>query len=134
MKNIKTDLSRKGQIRNDLILIAAVFIIIAAGSLFLFFGGDAGSYAVVTYNGTEIARYPLDEDRTETVFTGEDDCWSNTLVIQNGKVSVSDANCPDGICVSHRSISKTGETIICLPHNFVISIAGADGGGLDGVA
>ena len=134
MKNAIKDPSRKRRIRNDLILIASVLIITVVGALLLFFGGEAGNYAVVSYDGNEIARYPLDTDREETILTGDGGGWRNVLVIKDGKASVTEADCPDGLCVSHRSISKIGETIVCLPHKLVISIVGEEDGILDGVA
>ncbi len=47
---------------------------------------------------------------------------SNTIKIEGGGVTVTDADCPDGYCVSHVKISNEGETIVCLPHRLVIKI------------
>ena len=46
----------------------------------------------------------------------------NLLVIEGGKAFVKSASCPDGICSSHRAVSKDGESIICLPNKVVIEI------------
>lgn len=48
----------------------------------------------------------------------------NIIVIEKGKVSVIDANCPDKICVEHKEIDSVGETIICLPHKLIVEIVG----------
>jgi hypothetical protein len=44
------------------------------------------------------------------------------LVIKDGKAFIQNADCPDKICAEHKPISKTGETIVCLPHKLVIEI------------
>ena len=44
-----------------------------------------------------------------------------------------DATCPDHICVNQKEISKTGETIVCLPNKVIVEIKGADSSELDAV-
>ena len=46
---------------------------------------------------------------------------------------MTDADCPDKLCVKTGRISKTGETIVCLPHRVVVEIIGAaaDDSGVD---
>ena len=80
--------------------------------------------AVVKINASETARYPLSENITTEILSGENNEFSNTLVIENGKVRVSSANCPDKICAGHKAVSYTGESIVCLPHKLVIEIKG----------
>ena len=37
---------------------------------------------------------------------------------------MTEADCPDKICVNTGKISKIGETIVCLPHRVVVEIQG----------
>jgi len=46
---------------------------------------------------------------------------------------VTDADCPDRLCVKQRAISKQGETIVCLPHRLIVKIEGGDAPDVDGV-
>ena len=52
----------------------------------------------------------------------------NVLEIGTGYVRMVSADCPDQICVKTGSISKPGETIVCLPHRVAVTIRekGAD--------
>lgn len=50
----------------------------------------------------------------------------NKLVIQGGVAWMESADCPDGYCVEHKAISKSYETIVCLPHRLVVEIQGKD--------
>lgn len=46
----------------------------------------------------------------------------NTVEIKKGKVTVTKADCKNQICVNTGTISKKGETIICLPNKVYIEI------------
>lgn len=110
--------------KNDIILVAVILLIAAAGLLLVNLTREEGSFAVVKINASETARYPLSENITTEILSGENNEFSNTLVIENGKVRVSSANCPDKICAGHKAVSYTGESIVCLPHKLVIEIKG----------
>lgn len=105
--------------RNDIILIAALLLLAVAGALLYMSMRTDGDVAIVLSDGKEIARYPLDTD-IETVITTE--YGANKLVISGGKAYISEADCPDKICVEHREIFYNGDTIVCLPHKLVIKI------------
>ena len=47
---------------------------------------------------------------------------TNTVVVEGGEIRVSEADCPDKICVNMGGVSRSGETITCLPHKLVIEV------------
>ena len=109
----------------DLILVG---ILLAAALLLFFLMRDhqekttgAGAQAVVTVDGEEIGRYPLQKDGTFPLNGG-----SNTLVVENGEAWVSEADCPDKVCMGMGKISRNGEFIACLPNRLIIVVEGAD--------
>ena len=55
-------------------------------------------------------------------------------MIENGKVKMKEADCPDQICVHHRAISKNRETIVCLPNKVVVEIVSSEESELDSIA
>ncbi|MCR5310172.1 MAG: NusG domain II-containing protein [Lachnospiraceae bacterium] len=79
----------------------------------------AGSVALITVEGREYARLPLDKDTVLTVTVND---GTNTVKVADGRIYVESADCPDKICVGHKGISRCGETIVCLPHKVVIEI------------
>ena len=108
----------------DLIIVA----VLLAAALALFFlmrsrqdrdTGD-GARAVVTVDGQEIGRYPLSKSGTFPLNGG-----SNILVVENGEAWVSDADCPDKVCMGMGRISRNGEFIACLPNRLLIVVEGA---------
>ncbi len=106
--------------KNDIILVVTVILLALIALIFFWFFTDEGSYVVISIDGAEVSRYPLNENfKTDIV---SQDGKVNTLVIDSGKAYISYAECPDKICVAHRKISREGETIVCLPHKLVIGI------------
>ena len=94
-----------------------VFIIIAI-ILFLFFSGaEDGDRVRVTINGDKVAEYLLNNDITVSLNGG-----TNTLIIKDGKARISEADCPDKVCVSQGWVSRMGECITCLPNKLVVEV------------
>lgn len=104
----------------DFIIIAAVVAVVGVLSFFLYFvNSDSGNTVTVEKDGKIIDTLSLDEDfEKQYEFDGE----TNTLVIKDGKATITEANCPDEICVNHKPINKSGESIICLPHKLVVTV------------
>lgn len=100
----------------DIILLAVVLCSAAVLFLSLLFFTSHGAQVVVSIDGEEICRYALDQDTQVTLTEG------HILVIKEGEASVSHAPCRDQICVNHISISRSGETIVCLPYRLVITV------------
>lgn len=93
--------------------------------------GNSGGTAVVYIDGEKKAEFPLDKDAEQTFTTKY---GTNTIKIKNGEASMESADCPDKICVNHKPISKENESIICLPHKFVMEIEGGQQNDVDAVA
>lgn len=102
-----------------------LFLVILAGVILLLFlyqhfAGSKGSYILVTRNGEKIGEYSLLENQTFVVTDGNHSY--NTIVIENGQVWIDQADCPDKLCVKQGKISKSGQSIICLPHKLTILV------------
>lgn len=120
------------KLKKDIMVISGVLLTALLMWLIpIFLNKDAPAVVRVIQNGQEIASYPLSEDRIVTI-PYEDENY-NLLFISGGEASVSDADCPDGLCVRARSISRNGESIICLPHKLVIQIESKEESDLDAV-
>ncbi len=63
--------------------------------------------------------------QTEYVISGVGG-GTNRLVVEDGKAWVSEASCPDKVCMQQGSISQTGQLIVCLPNRVVITVTGEE--------
>jgi len=92
-------------------------------------GHSPGSMVEITVGGKLVQTVSLSTDRTIQL-TGVGG-GTNTLVIKNGKADMTEADCPDQICVKHRAVSKKGESIVCLPHQIVVTVTGGEAAEVD---
>ena len=87
-------------------------VVCATTSLPLILGEDA-LQAEIYSDGKLVKTVALSVDQEFTV----DD--KNTVTVQDGKIAVTWANCPDGYCV-RRGFCSSGGDIVCLPNRLVI--------------
>lgn len=119
--------------KNDWLLL--IFVIAVAG---IFLGihflkpEQAVKEVEIHVDGELYGRYNLEEEQEIRIND------TNLVQISEGAVKMVWASCPDQICVHHTSISRDGESIICLPNKIVVSVEGAehtsDAEGLDAVS
>ena len=127
--NIKDKLNnRKKEIIAILILILIALTLLICVRLF---AEGEGKYVKVyvdnklkkTFNLNNNSRYLIDTKK-----------GYNLLIIKDGKARIVDADCPNKICVDKGFISKNDESIICLPHNVVVTVESNEKKQVDAVA
>lgn len=104
-------------------IILAV-LLVAAGlaiSYYLSFGQTAGDELIINVDGEKFGSYSLFEDRDIVI---KQHGHINKVTINDGIVSMSFSDCKGQDCVHQADISKTGESIICLPNKVVLEVAG----------
>ena len=106
--------------RNDIKLFAVIIVVAIIAIVAINLLKSEGSKVVVTIDGKVYKTLDLNTNQTFTIKQADGDY--NFVKIENGSVSMTDANCPDKICVHHSSIHYNGETIVCLPHKVVVEI------------
>ena len=113
------------------IWIAVLLSVVLLGLLGFFalsrLGG--GTIAVITVEGQEYKR--IDLSRVTESYDIEIDTkyGHNTVHVAPGRIAVTQADCPDGICVAQGAIDRGGIPIVCMPHRLVVKI---EGSGIDG--
>lgn len=115
--------------RSDLnLILGCLLAALVCCGLWLLLRRD-GAAVIVEQDGRETARYALSEDRTVRI---EGAGGYNLLVIEGGEAWLSEANCPNLLCVKTGKIRYAGQSIVCLPHRLAVRIAGG-ASGLDAV-
>ena len=117
----------------DILVVLAVVALAAASALTVWPGRDSGSLtAVVTADGEELDRFaPADLAAGPRTYTHNG--YTLTVTAEDGGLHVSEADCPTQDCVHTGTISRSGQSIVCLPARIIIQLTGgqADPGGVD---
>ncbi|MDR0839223.1 MAG: NusG domain II-containing protein [Oscillospiraceae bacterium] len=109
--------------------VAAIAVLLAASAVAasaLSRVSFKGAVANVYLDGELIRAIALDGVTSGYSFEVEDDDGGhNTITVERGRIRVSDADCPDLICVKQGWISNGVTPVVCLPHRLLIEIVGA---------
>lgn len=126
-------MKKRLSIKNDLLLLILLLVIgllIPLG--YQLFHRTAGNTVTITIDGELWRTLPLSTDTTIDI-PGHG--GTNTLCIKNGQASITEADCPDKLCVHQVSIQHNGESLVCLPHKVIVKVtANASDRDLDGIA
>ena len=117
--------------KNDILLLLAVLVLAGGFWLARTLTREEGATVEVTADGKVVMTRPLSEDTAVTFGEGD---HTNTLVIEDGTARVTEASCPDHVCVNRGPVRYDGETIVCLPNKLVVAVVGGEHSGLDGVS
>ena len=119
-----------------LVVLAVLLLAFALGAWYWPPRADAGALTVVvTANGAEIDRFALagaELRDAERVYIGNG--YMLRVVATAEGVHVAGSDCPNHDCVRTGTISRAGQSIVCLPARVVIALEGAGGGEYDAVA
>lgn len=111
--------------------IIVIILILAASAAVYFMTGISSkgeTRAVITHGGETAAEISLGQDG-EYFFPETE---GMVFTVLNGKISVTESDCHDKICVRTGSISRVGEAIICVPNRTVVTIeSGSEESGVD---
>lgn len=83
-----------------------------------------GTVAVVRVDGKEVYRVDLSTVRESYDIDIDTQYGHNTVHIAPNSISVSQADCPDGVCVAQGAINGSGVPIVCMPHHLSVRIEG----------
>ena len=105
-----------------IVLFAAVLLVCCGLSAWLLLpsDGEGAALAEVTSLGEVVATVELAIDQEFTVTNGD---AYNVITVQDGKIAVTEASCPDHYCMK-RGYCNNGTEIVCLPNRLVIQFLG----------
>ena len=104
------------------VLLLALILAACIGlSIPLLLPGQEAAYAEIVSDGQVLHRVDLHLDRQFSVTTPSG--GSNTVTVKDGRIAVTEANCPDHYCME-RGFCNSGSPIVCLPNRLVINFSG----------
>ncbi len=101
-------------------ILAVALVLCGASSLFLLSGNGEAARAEIISEGKVVRTVDLyiDQEFEITTPTGR-----NVITVRDGKIAVTEANCPDHYCMD-RGFCSGGTQIVCLPNRLVINFLG----------
>ena len=118
-----------------ILLLAALFAACAFAAWRIGRPSGARTIAQIAVDGAVVREIDLATVADETRFDVETPYGTNTVLVRPGGICVSDADCPDQVCVRQGWLEGGQVPIVCLPHRLVISLAsGGSADALDAVA
>jgi hypothetical protein len=115
-----------------LALILVVVFIFAIGQYTFINISKTKRAIIIRSDGEIVQQIPLNET-TEIITTIKSKEGAVTVQIKNGKVHIIESTCHDKLCVKQGWISRTGESIVCLPNRISISIVGEEKNEIDSI-
>lgn len=114
------------------ILGALIFIAGLCASIWMIRKPE-GNMVVILQDGEALYQLDLENYKEPTVMEIAYENGQNTVLIENGRICISHADCSDQTCVKRGYLDSSTLPIVCLPHHLVIQYANSTKM-LDGVA
>ena len=102
-----------------LLLLGALLMLCLGLSLLTLAGAPAARAEIVS--GGKVVR--IVELSVDQEFTVVSETGYNVITVKDGKIAVTEANCPDHYCMA-RGFCDSGAQIVCLPNKLVIGFLG----------
>ena len=90
--------------------------------MLFFAAGPQGNYARIYQDNSLIESINLSNVATPFSKTIGDEAGYNIIAVENGRIRITEANCPDRTCIHQGWISDGALPIVCLPHRLVIRL------------
>ncbi len=127
--------------RKRVIAVVAVIVLLVVASvasiIYMKLEKSNSSKTAYIYRDNELLRtVSLNDVKNPYTFRIEyGDGDYNEILVENGRIKIADASCPDKLCVNMGFISQPLMPITCLPNHLVIRIVndGGESPSLDGV-
>ena len=107
------------------VLFAVVLAVGIIGSVLVLQKSES-SIVEIVQDGEVIYRLDLSEYKEAETIEIAYDGGKNTVLIENGQICMSHADCPDQTCVKMGWLKSASLPIVCLPHHLVIQYAEND--------
>jgi len=112
--------------------IAGLLFIIGIASTAWMWRKPDSSIVVIRQDGRVLYQLCLEDyNKPETIEIGYGS-EKNTILIENGKICILHADCPDQTCVKMGYLQSSSLPIVCLPHHLVIQYGSSHVRALDG--
>ena len=108
--------------------IVTLIVLLISISLFFIINiknlNQGNKYISVQINGKEYKQITFEKSNKQRIYPITSKFGKNVIEVENDRVRVIEADCPDKLDVKQGYIKNIGEIIVCVPNRFVIEIKG----------
>lgn len=124
----------KNKKRMMILCFCIFFVLLGVLSWKMLFSSYSGKVTAKVYqDGVLLYTFELDEIKEEQEFLVEnEDGETNVVRVSSEGISVSEASCPDQICVKRGVVLYSEVPIVCMPNKLVIEFEKTGEEGTDG--
>lgn len=108
----------------DFVIVVLVLALAAAVALPFLTGGSKALYAEIYQDEKLVKRVLLTEGLHETVTI--DGSVQNVIEIDGRTIRFSESTCPDQVCVRTGTLTRSGQTAVCLPNRVIVRLRGGE--------
>lgn len=110
--------------KGDFAVIAAIVL---AAAVFMLWSSSKSEtpQAVITVDGEVVETLDLNSTKKKRIII-PDTTPKVKIIAENGEIRFESAECEDRLCVASGSLSKHGDTAVCLPAKTAITVTGSD--------
>ncbi len=116
-----------------LLVVGILLAVAAAASVAIFRTKLGDSTALIYQDGACVRTIDLSQVDQPYSFMVEWNGGYNVIEVERGRIRVSEADCPDQVCVHQSWISNSVVPIACLPHKLVIRLVSGSDSKVDAV-
>lgn len=116
-----------------LLVVGIILAAAAVASVATFRSRLGDAVAVIDQDGVCVRTIDLSQVNEPYSFTVEWEDGYNVVEVERGRIRVSEADCPDQVCVRQGWISNSVVPVACLPHKLVIRLVNNSDSVVDGV-
>lgn len=119
----------KEMIKPGDIVIVIILLLLSFLPFLIFYMNNASNdaennIATISVDGEVIETFTLADDGETEVYEYADEHGHENKIVRTGnEITISYANCVDQLCVRQGSVSKVGETLVCLPHKLIVEVS-----------
>ncbi|MBR1824052.1 MAG: NusG domain II-containing protein [Ruminococcus sp.] len=106
--------------------VIALFIAVATASYFILRPSESTMVEIVQDNKV-LYTFDLSKEPNRTFRIDYSGGGWNEITIENGQITVSDADCPDKTCVKTGVLRSETIPIVCLPHKLIVRFCDGEG-------
>lgn len=123
--------------RGDAVLLIILLVLLSGSWLYIgWLRAHQGDQlvATVTVNGNSVKQIDLNTVSEPYQFRVDDGNGGYNIVqVERGRIRVVEANCQEQVDVRQGWISEPNQSIICLPHRFVVRLVASGQSDVDGI-